>query len=315
MLERLESGLQNRARGFESHPGLTGASSTLSQSEIWPCQTIRILKMRKTALAILAFLFFSLASFRTAFAQEVSFDQAYQDYVQAETGYSRADADYQLTKGFYLKNPTLTLREDARKKTLVALRARDELIKTYLKMLRTKMVSLDRLSTDELATALGRIDPEITWYEAHLNSYQDSDSLEDLFNKSKEAESRYKTATSVVIYDAFFYISLGEVVALRSSHEEVYTSIKETLNQNVSEGKIAADPFDKWLKDIDAVLFSLKINEGLVRKQEEKLFHEGINPANTYPSVVEPFLHSTALLKQLNSYLTEFFTALNTQIK
>lgn len=285
-------------RGFKSRSGLSRSM------------------FKKTALSILTPLLLTLVlGTRPAFSQETTFEKIYQDYIEAQTTYGRSDSDYQKAKGFYLKNQTLALKEDARKKTLATLVARDELVKAYLGILRAKIVELKGLSQEEQAVVLEKVDPEIAWYEVHAGSYQDSDSLENLFNKSKEAESRYKNETPVVIYDSFLYISIGEVAGLKLSHEEVYSSLKEILNKGVSEGKLTADPFDKWLKDIDGVLVSLKINEAQVKSQEEKLFRSGIKPGNVYPSVVEPFLHSTALLKQLNSYLTEFLTSLNIQLK
>lgn len=278
---------------------------TVPRSGIWLRQTLT------TAF----FIFIFLSSFRVANAQESSFEAAYQDYVQAQTVYSRADLDYQKAKSFYLKNQTLALKDDARNKTLIMLRARDEVVKTYLTVLKSKILETNGLNQTEKDTVLGKVDSELLWYKTHGESYKDSDSLENLFNKSQEVETRYKTDTPIIFYDALFNISFGEVVELRLDHEDLFTSIKETLDKNVAEGKLEPDPFTRWQRDVDSVIYSLQVNEVNAKKEMAKLYAEGSPlPSKIFTSAVEPFLYSTALLKQFNSFLSELLISINTQL-
>lgn len=290
--------LQNSVRGFDSRSGL------------------RVM-LKKTAWAILAFSFlFFFGSTKITYSQELTFEKAYQNYIGFQQSYNSAFSDYQKAKAFYLKNQTLALKEDARKKALIMLIDRDEVVRAYLTALRTKILETKGLEQGEEATILGKIDSELLWYRTHKESYKSSDSLEDLFNKSKEVESRYKTNTPIIFYDALFNLSLGEVIKLRLDHEEVFVSIKENLNKGVAEGKLEPDPFGRWLSDIDSLIVSLKVNESNSRKEMAKLYGENSPPpSKVFSSAVDPFLYSTALLKQFNSFLGEFLTSINSQLK
>ncbi|MEK7550570.1 MAG: hypothetical protein AAB535_02190 [Patescibacteria group bacterium] len=241
-------------------------------------------------------------------AQEFTFDKAYQDYVYTQTTYGRAYSDYERAKDFYLKNQTLTLKEDVRKKTYSMLRERDELERVYLAALRIKLIEIK-------VAVLPKLDSEIEWYKNHKESYKDPDPLENLFNKSKEVESRYKSDTYLVIYDTLFNITLGEMSNLRVSHEEVYKSIRENLDKNVSEGKLKIDPFNRWLTDIDLVIQNLKDNDEKAKKNISKIYEGSfVSPLSAYNSAVVPFVSSTTLLMQLNSFLGEFLTSLENQL-
>lgn len=272
--------------------------------------------MQKTALAIVvSFLFILLGFHKIAISEEKTFEQAYQDYVLTQQAYNNALSDYQKAKAFYTKNQTLALKEDARRKALTMLRGRDDVVLVYLTALRTKISEVGRLDQTEEDLILGKIDSELLWYRTHQNSYQDSDSIEDLFNKSKEVESRYKTNTPLIFYDALFNISLGEAVGLRKDHEEVFAQIKEVLDINMAEGKLEVDPFARWLTDIDSVIYSLGVNEATANNEMAKLYEDASpSPERTFTKAVEPFLYSTALLKQFNSYLNEFWTSINTHL-
>lgn len=292
MLIRCESGssdgLQNRLHGFDSHPDLK--------------------KMKKAALVLtLLVVFVFLAPYVKA--QDFDFNKAYQDYVYTQTLYDQAYSDYEGAKDFYLKNQTLTLKEETRKKTLAMLRARDEVERVYLAALRMKLL--------EIKVAVpAKLDSEIEWYKNHKDGYKDSDPLEDLFKKSKEVEDRYKSDTSIVIYDSLFNITIGEIDNLRVDHENIYKSIRETLDKNVADGKLKIDPFNRWITDIDLVIQNLKDNDEKAKKGIVKLYEGSyISPLSVYNSSISPFVSSTTLLTQLNGFLTEFLTSLDNQLK
>lgn len=286
-------------RGFDSRSGL-----------------LKVM-LKKSAWIILTSLFLLfLTPTKITFSQELTFEKAYQNYTNSQQVYSGAFSDYQKAKAFYLKNKTLALKEDARKKGFVMLIDRDEVVKAYLAAVRTKILEAKGLAQDEEDAVLRKIDSELLWYTTHKESYKDSDSLEDLFNKSKEVESRYQSNTPTVFYDALFNLSLGEVIKLRLDHEEVFASIKESLNKGVAEGKLEIDPFDRWLSEIDSLIVSLKVNESNSRKEMAKLYEESSPPPlKVFNSAIDPFLYSTALLKQFNSFLGEFLTSINSQLK
>lgn len=268
--------------------------------------------LKKTVLLVVfVFLFLCTAYYvpGTTNAQEFNFEKAYQDYIYNLEIYQDSFLDYEKAKDFYLKNPTLTLKEEARKKTLLMLKERDELLRVYLAAVRIKLIET-KIPVPE------KLDSELSWYKDHKDQYKDTDPLEDLFNKSKEAESRYKTDTSFATYESLFNVTLGEIVNLRQDHESVYKSIRETLDKSILAGTLTIDPFNRWVTDIDLVVQNLKQNDEKAKLAITKLYRGSyVNPQSSYNSAIDPLVSSTALLNNLNSFLSEFLASLNSQLK
>ena len=273
--------------------------------------------MRKTALIIIILLIaLSGISIQLAHAQTFDFAKAYQDYQYTLSVYNQSFADYQDARDFYLKNPTLTLKEDARKKTLTMLRNRDELMKVYLTALRMKIVETQGLDSDDKNNIFGKIDAEVAWYQDHEKNYLDNDPLENLFGKSSESESRYKTNTSPISYEALFYVSLGTEQGLRTAQEDIYKNLRSIIDQDVAAGKYDINPFNRWFTDIESVIQELNQNEDKARKSIQKMYDQNyIQPTSTFNASIDPLNSSIDLLSQLNRFLVEVTTSIQNQTK
>ncbi len=262
--------------------------------------------MKKAVLTITLIATSVLLVVKISFAQDFSFDRAFQDYQYSLSVYNQAYSDYQDARDFYRKNQTLTLKEDARKKTLEMLRDRDQLFAVYLTALRMRILELPGLSGDEKNNIFGKIDSEVQWYKSHKDSYKDGDPLEDLFNKSKEAEDRYQTNTLPLVYESLITISLGEEIGIRLSHEEIYSGLKSTITN--------PDPFSRWISDTDSVISTLKQNEDQTRTQIPKLYGQLYSITGSYNTAIQTLASSVKSLTQLNSFITEMLTAIKNQI-
>lgn len=272
--------------------------------------------MKKTALTIMVLGTLYLVLSTSVRAQAFDFNKAYQDYQYNLSLYNQDFTNYQGARDFYLKNPTLTLKEDARIKTLIMLRERDELMKVYLTAVRMKIVETNGLSTDQKNSVFGKIDAEVAWYINHKVTYLDSDPLENLFGKSSESESRYKTNTSLVIYEGLFDISLGQEEGLRSNQETIYRDLRSIIDQEVATGKLDINPFNRWFTDIENVIQNLKQNEVLSQTDIQKLYSENyVQPKSVFSSSINPLASSVALLSQLNGFLTEVAVSIQNQMQ
>lgn len=253
--------------------------------------------MKKGLLAILVLVIIIGLCPKKSFAQTFDANKAYQDYQYSLDVYNQANTTFENAKDFHLKNKTLTLKEDARKKLLTMLRDRDQLESVYLTALRIKML--------ETNSSVGNIESEIEWYKNHMNNYKDSDPTEDLFNKNSEVESRYKTNTSPIIYEALFTISLGEEMGLREQHEAIYTQLKALIKNT--------DFFDRWFTDIDSTVQTLKQNEELAKTQIQKMYGQNEPNLGSYNTAIEILDSSIKPLNQLNNFLTEVKTSIKNQ--
>jgi len=238
-------------------------------------------------------------------AQTFDFNKAYQDYQFSLTAYDQAYTSFGDARDFYLKNQTLTLKEESRKKTLAMLRSRDQLYVVYLTALRMKIVEIKGLTGDEKGAMFTKIDSEVAWYKSHIENYKDADPLEDLFNKSSESESRYKTDTLPIIYEALFTISLGEEIGFRQDNEAIYTELKN--------GVTNPDPYSRWFNDIENVVKVLKANEETSKNQIQKMYSQNYSPKSAYNTALVTLTSSLKPLLQLNEFLIEVTTAIKNQ--
>lgn len=254
--------------------------------------------MRKNILVFFALVFLIGFYHKKTFAQTFDAAKAYQDYQYSLDIYNQANTAFENAKNFYLTNKTLTLKEDTRKKLLVMLKDRDQLESVYLTALRMKMLETN-------SSISGNIEGEIAWYKDHINNYKDSDPAEDLFNKSSESESRYKTNTAPIVYESLFNISLGEEIGIRQDHEAIYSNLKSMITD--------PNPFNRWFTDIDLTINELKQNEDLSKTQIQKIYDQYSAGSSSYNSAIETLASSVKPLTQLNSFLTEVATSIKNQ--
>ncbi len=246
-------------------------------------------------------------------AQTFDAKKAFEDYQFQQSLYLTTQAEYEDAKTFYKKNPTLQLREEARRKTLAMLKQRDQLMATYLTALRMQITETTGLTGDERNGIFGKLDPEVTWYQNHMASYQDGDELATLFAKSDESMNRYSNTTKLIVYESLFDITFSQEIGLRTDHQVVYANLKNFINDRVAEGKLTIDPFNRWLNDTDVVLASLSQNEAVARKKISNLYSANYATTQIYNASVQILANSINPLKQLNNYLTEMLVLIESQ--
>jgi hypothetical protein len=302
-------------RGFDSRSGL------LNSVRI-------ILFMPKTVLNIIIIIvitFIALTFSKTASAQgftspdergtgSTSFtaQKSFDDYKYQQSLYENSRDGYIEAKTFYKKNPTLQLQEEARLKTLEMLKNRDQITIVYLTALRMQIVESTGFTAEEKGAIYSKLDPEVAWYQTHLETYTDGDDLNTLFTRSDECKSRYQSNTRYVVYESLFDISLSSAIGLRMDHQVVYADLKNFVNDQVSTGKVTLDPFNRWLNATDAVLNALNQNELAAQKKMQSAFTQNL-PINTvYNSAVSIMKNLVTLQAQLNNYLSELLTTADT---
>lgn len=268
--------------------------------------------MKKTALTILTLVLF-IGSLRSVSAQDFTAVKAFEDYQHQLTVYNQLEEGFQDAKTFYKKNPTLQLREEARKKTIEMLRQRDVVVATYLTALRMQMVETTGFGDEEKGALYSKIDPEVEWYKNHSTTYLEGDELSTLFTKSDEARDRNTKSTRFISYEAMFDISLSQQIGLRTDYQLVYSDLKNYINDKVAAGTLRIDPFNRWLNDTDKVLVVLSQNEANARKKIANLYSQNYQIATTF-NIAAKVLESTNMpLAQLNGYLSELLLTIQEQ--
>ena len=269
----------------------------------------------KKAVLILSLFLISLFTPFTASAQTFDAAKAYSDYQYQLSIYQQDYSGFQDAKTFYLANPTLQLKEVARQKTIKMLKDRDNLMSVYLTALRIQILETKGFDDSQKNAVFGRIDSEVDWYKNHISVYLDSDQLVDLFNKSDESKSRYGTNTLPIIDESLFDIGQSQEIGLRLSHQEIYSNLKNFINEQVALGKLRIDPFNRWFNDIEAVTELLKKNESAGTVKIQTIYANDYGIGSTYDDAIETLISSVGPITQLNNYLTEMLASIQNQMK
>ena len=245
-------------------------------------------------------------SVNNIFAQELSSDTTRKDYIFSEDNYKNSLSLFNLKKGSYNKNPTLSIKEEARIALLDLLIKRVNFKKSYLTFIRSKVVESKGLNNDQKSTVYSKIDPEVLYYENRTKEYIPNTPLEDLINKSKEEDTKYETGTLPVIYFALGNLSLGDVVSLRNENTVIYKTLRAEAENLVKLGRADQYLFDRWFKDIDLELNKIIDIENRAKKQNELVFDKDTYKVDkAYEDAVETISPVKSNLLQLNQFIKE----------
>ena len=240
------------------------------------------------------------------FAQGLTTQNAFNDYTYSRDNYLSSLTNYNLKKDSYLKNKTLSLKEEVRVALYDLLIKRNDYKRSYLTLVRTRVSELTGITNDEKGTVFTKIDPEVVFLENRKNEIKAGDSLEDLLNKSDEEDSRYETDTLPNIYFALSNISLSTVIEIKNKHRDLYQKLKDEANNLVKLGRADATLFDRWFKDIESELTKINDIENLTRTEIDKVFNEdNYQIKKAYDKVVEKLAPAKDNLLTLNSFITE----------
>lgn len=266
--------------------------------------------MKKILIALLLLLSFPLVV--NAQDANFNFDRAYSDYIFVRDDYGKKHEEYEFAKAAYLNSKTLPLQEEAQKKTASMLAARDNTLKAYLVALRMKVVETEGIPTEEKVTHLDSLDKEVTWYAESQTVYNETDSLEDLINKSAGSESRWDTSTEIVVYKVLYAIARGNVIYYHNTQNDLLFNIKDKVSIIEQNGDKNVDTVKRWFTDAETSLRSA--NESLPVAEEEILDLKVGRSSNgsTYLSSVKILKAAKNQLNQANDFMKQIIQELRT---
>lgn len=239
------------------------------------------------------------------FAQDLAFTKAREDYIFVEDNYKRNLSDLEIKKDAYRKNPTLSLKEEARISYLTFAKTRNDYIRSYFTVLRSKSSESKGLSNSEKQEIYRKIDPEVVWHEKRNDDYKDLDTLEDIVNKIKEDVIRYEQ-NKPIIYFTLANISLGEVKNTKEEHISLYNKLKGEANELIKLGRADAGLFDRWFRDIDQEINNLSDIESKTKKEIDKIYGaDEYQRSSGYKKALETLDPAKFSLLNLNRFIKE----------
>lgn len=243
------------------------------------------------------------------FAQDeplLSYQKAFQDYTYTRDVYNQKLADFNKKKNAYLKNRTLSLKEEARLSLYDFLVARNDYIISYITSLRSRTVESQGLTGEQKTSNIDKIDTQVRWYQEHKNVFGKENSLEELLSKSAEEDTQWQQATSPSMYFVLSYLTLGDTIDLRSQNVNIYNNLKNEADTLISLGRADSSLFERWFKDIEGEITNNKSIEEKTIKAINKMTAAQVSSQkrsfNETLSVLKPA--KTSLLK-LNNFIYE----------
>lgn len=263
----------------------------------------------------LTFVIVLLLIFHTpVLAEDFNFLVARNDYVFSNDNYKNDLFDFNFKKGSFVKNPTLSIKEDLRLSLYKFVNSRNDLIKNYLTMLRLKTMESKGIINSEKEIIYSKIDPEVAWYVDSKKLYLDNNTVEDVLLKSKEEDKKYEGETLPTIYYTLSQISLGDVRNIKNRHLDILESLKQQSKELVDSGKADSDLFDRWFLDITYELDKISSIEINVLLEINKLANIKDREAlSIYTNINEELELIKPSLLKLNGFIKELNTVISSK--
>lgn len=247
-----------------------------------------------------------------AFAQVLDSNTAKNDYIYSEDNYKSSLDTYRLKRDSYIKNPTLSLKEELRLSLLDLLKKRNLYKKSYLNLIRAKVVESQGLEESEKQAVYEKIDPEVVYYQSRSNEYSQTIPLEDLTKKSEEEDLRYSTDTLQAAQFSLIYLSIGQVVDIKNRNLKIYNDLKSEADNIVKLGRADQSLFERWFKDVDQELSNISNSISETKTSATDVFSsDSFISENSYRKGIEKISPVKENLLKLNKYIIELETTIS----
>ena len=267
--------------------------------------------MKRKCLAFIIFLGIAQSLLvASAYAQSSTptpvfdFQKAYQDFVFNFDKYRSNHDEYELARSQYLQSQTLAAQAKAQEATYNMLFARDEAVRSYLTMLRTRLGEAVGVSVDRRDFLFTKIATEVNWFTSHQSRLSSASSLEDQVSDSNEAKAQYDKATEVLIYDVLTEIALGKQYFLRQKQITIISDLESKLDQIRSDGQIDTGQIERWLLETkNLVIRSEGKEQDALKLQTENA--KSKNRSSIFNQIQFRVNESIQYLKDANDFLLE----------
>jgi hypothetical protein len=185
------------------------------------------------------------------------------------------------------------------------LQARDEVVKTYITALRTRLSETGGILDDKRNALYSQIDASVLWFSDHKDKIPSAGSLDDLVKDSDEAGDYY-SEKEYMLYDTLVTISIGKIAFIREKQDATLAEIKAKVSEIRTNGDKDTSVLERWILDTENRLTRSREKEieALELMPKLKGNQNKIN-LGTYEDVLFKLSESLQYLKDANSYMKE----------
>lgn len=271
--------------------------------------------MRKyfITVGIAVFVLVVIASFRGTYAQDIDYNRAYQDYTFNLDEYRKAEALFQLKRSEYLRHKTLSSKNESIDATREFLKARDQVVISYLTAIRRKLEEIPNADGAGKEPYYSKLDSEVVWYQEHKDRLDTAASLDDLVDDSEEASKQY-SLTEIVSYEVLTAISIGKINSSREPLRELISQVKTKISEIRQAGDKDVSIVEKWVLDAEneEIRSGEKIDTAMTLLAKMKESQKGAAKRTTFNSSQEKMSEAHQHTKEANRFLGEIITEIKT---
>ena len=246
-------------------------------------------------------------------------DKAYKLYIEAVANYESAHEIYLQRKSQYLRFGTLKSRQDAQEATEAMMQARDTVVISYFNALEEHLTNSTGVPEARIESLGLAFDAETQWFEEHKASITSATSLEDLVNKTKEAESRWKSDEGLM-YEVLSTISYGKILDFSSRTNETFSALRQKIadiKQDEREEYVFSEKkFDilgRWVSEIEQRITQSKDVQLEAENKISEFATKKGRGLNSYNEVIATLGQAQTLLKEANTYMNEIIREIKTK--
>lgn len=271
---------------------------------------MRILSVLSLTILVL---FFSL---HTIFAQtdEFTYEKAYQDYVYMIDLYQNAHGEYLLAKAQYAQAQTLASQSKAQLATVNMLAARDDVVITYLRALRMRLVEEKSADAQTKNSLFARIDADIAWFENHKDTIPSAGTLDDLESDSQEAANKFMF-TQRLTYETLGFIPYYKLKNTREDMTDVLSEVKNKIQDIRQKGDHDVAFAERWVLETENKLIRALDKEVEAQNLVFQIQTQSSQATgkSQYENVLKRLQEANQYLREANSYMVEIIKQIKTK--
>lgn len=230
-------------------------------------------------------------------AQNLDFNRAFEDYLFTYNLYRDTHTAYVTAKATYLTYQTLAAKTEALEKTRTMLKARADVVRTYLTALRQKMEEEAGVSQADRNLYQSQIDAEVVYLLDHQTKLEAPATLEDLVKVGREFETRYPE-TEILLYRSLAMIVFGKENRLKEKVNQQIAALEDFAIQVRRGGSKDTTTVERWLLEAKN-----RVDLSTAKQAEAVKIIEAIKEREQDKN--RRFTQATFLLEEGNQYLKE----------
>ncbi len=259
------------------------------------------MRLRGTYFVIILLSVLSVFSFPAVAHAQTTYEQLLDAYRDAFDTYKQTLDQYNLARAEYLKYQTQVSQDVAIDATKKFLNARQQVLITYLRMMKERLEQSPELTEEELKEKILYINQELDFLEENQPLFDNAQDLGALEKLSKQVEGRYKKFTTQSYFMKGLVID-SKVRSLEKTANELISLTSEQVARIKKENVMPTDNMERWIIEANRKLFLSQADEETALTS---LLKTRTVSTRTFGTFINNLMKVTQYHKEINDILLE----------